>query len=585
MRHLKRDALFSQCSLGPHNALSNSGFRNQKCARHFLGRQASEQAQRKRHSPLGRKHRMTSSKHQPEKVVANVIVESRFEVRHGHLFLFQFASEFCVFTFQPGVAAEVINGSMFSSSHEPSARIIRNARLRPLLKRRHQSILREILGNANIAHNAHQASDQPRRLDSPDRVNRAMDRREVFIAMWIGSRHSYRSHHLYLLLAREVARTKHLPNLSLAFPSWPMFLMQLHEANRPLHRFLLGRQLELREAADDFLGFGERPVGHRHLPAREPHSRTLRRIAKSSIAQHGAGLDCLFRKLRNRIHQWFGRKPLSLFVFNNHHEFHGCISFKFGLSSLLDGAGRPNVGSIYTSNEHQKNRQVKNFYRAAFTVFFGAVFAFIFSLCFLTTGFGSRPKSATSKTWRISISYSPSWQSGQRLTHSTASSIDLSCQIQYPAISSLVSVNGPSITVRLSPAKRTRLPFELGWRPSAASRTPAFTNSSLNFPISSHIFCLGMIPASESFVALTMTMNRIVMSPFELGRIGLRRSAPYNNVEPQALGSTKVCIFVHGSQSPSPVHFCRNRIVPAITSSNGHDNTNRCSTRPCRNRC
>ena len=77
---------------------------------------------------------------------------------------------------------------------------------------------------------------------------------------------------------------------------------------------------------------------------------------------------------------------------------------------------------------------------------------------------------------------------GQRLTHSIASSFDFTCHIQKPAISSFVSANGPSMTVRFAPENLTRAPFELGWRPSPASITPALTSSSLNLPISARIF-------------------------------------------------------------------------------------------------
>ena len=90
------------------------------------------------------------------------------------------------------------------------------------------------------------------------------------------------------------------------------------------------------------------------------------------------------------------------------------------------------------------------------------------------------------------------WDSGQRLTHSIASSFDFTCHIQKPAISSLVSAKGPSITVRLAPENLTRAPFELGWRPSPASMTPALTSSSLNLPISASSFSFGRTPASES---------------------------------------------------------------------------------------
>src|SRR5687767_12633182 len=82
---------------------------------------------------------------------------------------------------------------------------------------------------------------------------------------------------------------------------------------------------------------------------------------------------------------------------------------------------------------------------------------------------------------------------------------------QKPAISSLVSENGPSITVRLLPENLTRAPFELGWRPSPASITPAFASSSLYLPMSARIFRSGRTPASESLSAFTITMNRIVV--------------------------------------------------------------------------
>ena len=42
---------------------------------------------------------------------------------------------------------------------------------------------------------------------------------------------------------------------------------------------------------------------------------------------------------------------------------------------------------------------------------------------------------------------------GHRLAHSTASSIDRTCQIQKPATSSFVSAKGPSVTVRFAPSK------------------------------------------------------------------------------------------------------------------------------------
>jgi len=59
------------------------------------------------------------------------------------------------------------------------------------------------------------------------------------------------------------------------------------------------------------------------------------------------------------------------------------------------------------------------------------------------------------------------------------------------------------------PAKRTRLPLALGCKPSPASITPALTSSSLKSPIALSSASLGITPASESLVALTITITRM----------------------------------------------------------------------------
>src|SRR5215471_17786052 len=100
-------------------------------------------------------------------------------------------------------------------------------------------------------------------------------------------------------------------------------------------------------------------------------------------------------------------------------------------------------------------------------------------------------------------------------------------------MSSLVSAKGPSRTVLFSPEKRTRLPLLLGWRPSAANIMPAFTSASLNLPISAKSFSLGITPASEFLVALTITMTRIALL------LSIRRDLPYFSRDEQArAGST-----------------------------------------------
>jgi hypothetical protein len=63
---------------------------------------------------------------------------------------------------------------MLGGSHQPSARAIGHAVPRPLLERRHQSVLRQLFRQANVAHDAAEARDEPRRFDTKDRVDRGV---------------------------------------------------------------------------------------------------------------------------------------------------------------------------------------------------------------------------------------------------------------------------------------------------------------------------------------------------------------------------------------------------------------------------
>src|SRR6267143_578969 len=113
-------------------------------------------------------------------------------------------------------------------------------------------------------------------------------------------------------------------------------------------------------------------------------------------------------------------------------------------------------------------------------------------------------KSSSSKNCRTSISASlPSVEGlGKRRAHSFA------------------SAKGPSTTVRLLPEYLTRQPLELGFKPDASSSTPAFCSSSWYFCISDIRFSEGITSPSESFVALTIIMNRILFS--DVWEAGLR---------------------------------------------------------------
>ena len=67
-----------------------------------------------------------------------------------------------------------------------------------------------------------------------------------------------------------------------------------------------------------------------------------------------------------------------------------------------------------------------------------------------------------------------------------------------------------------------RQPFEFGCSPDASSGAPAFASSSWYVAIAAMSFSSGMTPDSESFVAVTKIMNRIVVSADGLGSAQLR---------------------------------------------------------------
>src|SRR5215469_1993061 len=134
------------------------------------------------------------------------------------------------------------------------------------------------------------------------------------------------------------------------------------------------------------------------------------------------------------------------------------------------------------------------------------------SFCFSSAG--PVRKSSGSKNCRTSISQSwPSCGAGARLAHSIASSLDFTLMIQYPPISSLVSGKGPSTTVVFPLENFTRVPLDVGFKPARSTSTPAFASSSLYLSIALNNSWLGILPASESLLAFTIIMNRIVPSP------------------------------------------------------------------------
>ena len=119
---------------------------------------------------------MAGDEDQPEQVVADSVVERGIEVRRMAILVDrQLAADLLMLALQHLVAAQMVEGAPLGGRHQPGARPLRHAVARPLLQRRNQRLLREFLGQADIADDARQPGDQLRLLDAPDGVDRAVD--------------------------------------------------------------------------------------------------------------------------------------------------------------------------------------------------------------------------------------------------------------------------------------------------------------------------------------------------------------------------------------------------------------------------
>src|SRR6185436_4147064 len=138
---------------------------------------------------------MTGYEHESQEVIADVVVDCGVEIGHRHLLCLELATELFVFPFEECSPAKQVDSPMLRGRHEPGAGLVGDAGLRPLFECGDERILREILGQTDVAHDAGETGDEPGRFDPPDSVNGAMD---------VGRGHGYRSHHLYSVSASDI---------------------------------------------------------------------------------------------------------------------------------------------------------------------------------------------------------------------------------------------------------------------------------------------------------------------------------------------------------------------------------------------
>ena len=187
-RDLERHALVGQRALGAHDALGDGRLRHQESARDLLGLETGDEPQGEGHLRLPAEQRMAGGEHQPQQVIANVVVERSVEVGHLRLaFRGQFVTQLGVLAVDQLGAAKAVERAMLGGGHQPGAGLVGDAGARPLLERGDEGILRQLLGHADVTHHARQTGDELCLLDAEDRLDGVM---------CIGSRHGYRYQHL-----------------------------------------------------------------------------------------------------------------------------------------------------------------------------------------------------------------------------------------------------------------------------------------------------------------------------------------------------------------------------------------------------
>jgi hypothetical protein len=183
-RHFEGDLLLGQRLLGPHDALGDGRLGHEEGARDLLRGQAAEEPEGERDASLGGEHRMAGDEHQAQEVVAHVLVDRGLQVRHGQFLPdLHLAAHLLQLAVAAPVAAQDVDGAALRGGHQPGARVLRDARRRPLLDGGDQRVLRQLLGDADVAHHPRQAGDEPRRLDAEGRFDRLM-----IIGRWHGGR-------------------------------------------------------------------------------------------------------------------------------------------------------------------------------------------------------------------------------------------------------------------------------------------------------------------------------------------------------------------------------------------------------------
>jgi hypothetical protein len=127
-----------------------------------------------RDAGLGRQHRVAGSEHQPQHVVADVVVDGG-DVGDGHGR--RLVRDRLVLLLDTLASAKRVDRAVLRGGHEPRTGVGWHTVRGPRLECGDQRILRELLGEPDVADHARDSRNHACGLDTPDRLDSAMGRR------------------------------------------------------------------------------------------------------------------------------------------------------------------------------------------------------------------------------------------------------------------------------------------------------------------------------------------------------------------------------------------------------------------------
>ena len=133
-RHLEGHARVGERALGADDPLRDRRLGDEERARDLRGREPADEPQRERDARLGRQHRVTRGEHEPQQIVADVVVEGVGELagdvaRVG----VAVARELHVLGIDNARVAHAVERAPLRGRHQPRARVVRYAVGRPAL--------------------------------------------------------------------------------------------------------------------------------------------------------------------------------------------------------------------------------------------------------------------------------------------------------------------------------------------------------------------------------------------------------------------------------------------------------------------